>query len=304
MDKRPWPLRVMYYGLAVLLVLLAVGPALWLLNVALQPSSVALGDGKTRAYTLGEVTNPKHYTLDNFRGAMELPRPKPGEAERTWGETVQRSWDRGLLRPVVNSILVTAVQTGLNVLLAALAAYPLARMRFRGRDTLFVIVLATLMVPEQVVVVPMFVTVVGLGLFDTLAAVVIPSAVSAFGIYLCRQAFLSIPLELEEAARIDGAGALRTWWHVMLPLARPTLATLAVFSMIGAWSSLLWPLIVLQDERKMTLPVAINQLLSVFGDNVRLAYAGSVLALVPMVVMYLVMQKWLERGLLGGAVKG
>lgn len=111
-------------------------------------------------------------------------------------------------------------------------------------------------------------------------------------------------MEMEEAARIDGAGALRTWWHVMLPITRPTLATLAVFSMIGAWSSLLWPLIVLQSEGKQTLPVAINQLLSVFGDNVRLAYAASVMALVPMVLVYVVMQKWLQRGILSGAVKG
>ena len=251
---------------------LAVGPALWLLNVALQPADVGLSS----------LTPPSRWTLSNFAGAAAAG---------------------GIWRAMFNSFLVTAVQTALNVVLAALAAYPLARMRFRGRDTLFVLVLATLMVPEQVIVVPLFVTISDLHLYDTLVAVFLPFSVTAFGIYLCRQAFLGVPLALEEAARLDGADALRVWWHVMLPLIRPTLATLAVFSVIGAWSNLLWPLIVLQRDANMTLPVAINQLLSVFATNVRWAYAASVMALVPMVLVYLLMQRWLTRGLLAGAVK-
>lgn len=298
-TRRPIFLTLWYYAVAILLVVLAVGPALWLLNVALQPTTVSVS-GTTVSYGLGDLTHPRDYTLVNFAGAMDLPK----DGTLTLSEKWNRAWDRGLLRPLVNSIFVTAIQATLNVFLAALCAYPLARMEFRGKGILFVTILATLMVPEQVIVIPMFVTVVDMGLYDTLAAVIIPGCVTAFGVYLCRQSFLAIPLELEEAARIDGAGALRVWWHVMLPLTRPTLATLAVFSMIGAWSNLLWPLIVLQSERKMTLPVAINQLLSTFGDNVRLAYAASVLALVPMVVIYILMQRWLQRGMLAGAVKG
>lgn len=272
MTQRPAYLVAGYYVLAALLVLLAVGPAIWLVNVAVQPTDVALD----------RITPISKMTDQNFRGALE-----------------QNLW-----RPIVNSIIVTVIQTSLNVLLAALAAYPLARMKFRGRSTLFVLILATLMVPEQVIVIPLFVTIIDLNLADTLIAVFLPFSVTAFGIYLCRQAFLAIPLDVEEAARIDGAGALRVWWHVMLPLTRPTLATLAVFSMIGAWSNLLWPLIVLQDDRKYTLPVAITQLMSTFAANERYAYAASVLALVPMLVMYIVMQRWLQRGILAGAVKG
>ncbi len=273
MNRRPLWLDIAYVLLGGLLAWLAIGPALWLANVALQPVDVGID----------EVTPPDRYTLSNFAGAASAG---------------------GLWRPLLNSVIVTVAQTALNVLLAALAAYPLARMRFRGRGTLFVIVLATLMVPEQVIVVPLFVTISDLGLYDTLAAVVLPFSVTAFGIYLCRQAFLSIPASLEEAARIDGASALAVWWHVMLPLARPTLATLAVFSAIGAWSNLLWPLIVLQRDSNATLPVAINGLLSVFATNLRFAYAASVMALVPMVIFYLLMQRWLTRGLLAGAVKG
>lgn len=258
---------------SIVLAALAIGPAIWLLAVAVSDSTVPLN----------RLPAPGQMTAQNFEGAW------------TAG---------GLLRPFINSVIVTVAQATLNVTLAALAAYPLARMSFRGRDTVFVLILATLMIPEQVIVVPLFRTVVQMGLYDTLAAVVIPFSVTAFGIYLCRQAFVSIPKELEEAAQIDGANALTTWRHVMLPLAAPTLATLGVFSVIGAWSNLLWPLIVLQEQHNYTLPVALNQLMGIFAANIRYAYAGSVLALIPMVIMYIAMQRWLQRGLLAGAVKG
>lgn len=273
LQRRSPLLVVVLASAAIALALLAIGPAFWLLAVAASDSTVPLN----------QLPRPAQLTMHNFRSA----------------------WTGGsLFRPFVNSLIVTLVQATLNVLLAALAAYPLARMSFRGRDAIFVLILATLMIPEQVVVVPLFRTVVNLGLYDTLAAVVIPFAVSAFGIYLCRQAFVSIPKELEEAAQIDGASALTTWRQVMLPLAAPTLATLFVFSVIGAWSNLLWPLIVLQEQHNYTLPVALNQLLGVFATNVRYAYAASVLALIPMIVVYVAMQRWLQRGLLAGAVKG
>jgi putative chitobiose transport system permease protein len=273
MARRPAMLSVLLYAAAALLAAVAIGPALWLAAVAVSDPTVPLN----------RMPGPSQLTTDNFSGA----------------------WKAGSLwRPLVNSVLVTVTQALLNVLLAALAAYPLARMRFPGRDTLFLIILATLMIPEQVIVVPLFRTAVGLGLYDTLAGVVIPFAVSAFGVYLCRQAMVSIPKEMDEAAAIDGASALQVWRHVMLPLSAPTLATLGVFSVIGAWSNLLWPLIVLQDQSNYTLPVALNQLLGLFAANIRYAYAGSVLALIPMVLMYIAMQRWLQRGLLAGAVKG
>lgn len=273
MNKRPAWLSVLMYALVVVLAVVAIGPCVWLVAVALSPTDVPMN----------RLPGPGDLTTANFQGV--------------WNEA-------GLGRALVNSLLVTVSQAVLNVLLAALAAYPLARMRFRGRSVIFVLILSTMMIPEQVIVVPLFRTIVGMGLYDTLIAVVLPFSVTAFGIFLCRQSFMSIPMALEEAARIDGAGAFKIWWHVMLPLARPALATLAVFSVIGAWSNLLWPLIVLQEQSQFTLPVAINQLLSVFATNVRYAYAGSVLAIIPVLVFYLLAQRWLIRGLLSGAVKG
>ena len=263
----------MLYTATALLVVLAIGPALWLVAISFS----------TNQTPLHSLPRPNELTTQNYAGA----------------------WREGrLLLPFANSILVTAAHALLNVLLAALAAFPLARMTFRGRDTIFVIILATLMIPEQVMVVPLFRTVVNLNLYDTLAAVVIPFSVSAFGIFLVRQAMLGIPRELEEAAQIDGASSLHVWWHVMIPLATPALATLAVFSIIGSWSNLLWPLIVLQSPQNVTLPVRINELISEHATNIRWFYAASVLALVPMIVMYVAMQRWLQRGLLAGAVKG
>lgn len=272
-TTRPVWLRVLMYAGALALMVLAVGPAVWLVGIALSDNTVPIS----------RLPGPGEMTLDNFSGA----------------------WREGnLLRALINSVLVTVAQTVLNVVLAALAAYPLARMKFRGRGLVFVLVLSTLMVPEQVIVVPLFRTVVAMGLYDTLIAVVLPFSVTAFGVYLCRQAFLAIPDELEEAARLDGANAWQIWRHVMLPLTGPTLATLAVFSVIGAWSNLLWPLIVLQESEKLTLPVALNQLLGVFASNQRYAYAGAVLAVVPVVVFYIVAQRALRGGVLAGAVKG
>ena len=271
--RRPAWLEVLLYVGAVSLMLLALGPAVWLLGTA----------GSQNTVPLNRLPGPGETTLQNFSGA--------------WREA-------NLLRALVNSVLVTVVQTGLNVVLAALAAYPLARMRFPGRGLVFVMILATIMVPEQVIIVPLFRTVVGMGLYDTLIAVVLPFSVTAFGIYLCRQAFLTIPDELEEAARLDGAHALQIWRHVMLPLTGPTLATLAVFSVIGAWSNLLWPLIVLQSREQFTLPVALNQLMGVFATNQRYAFAGAVLAVLPVVLFYVLAQRFLRGGIMAGAVKG
>lgn len=256
---------------AVVLVVVAVGPAIYLAAIAVQPPG-------------GSLSHPfSGFTLNNFLTAWR---------------------DGEMAIPLINSCIVTLLRAACNVILAAMAAYPLARMQFRGKRLIFGLLLCTMMVPEQVVLIPMFRIVVGMGLYDTLIAVVLPFAVSALGIFMCRQAFMAVPASLEEAARIDGAGALRIWWHVMLPLTAPTLATLAIFSVIGAWSELLWPLIVVQSQSNITLPVAVNMLLGTFSTNIRAAYAGAVLALIPIVVVFLLMQRFMKPEMFGGAVKG
>jgi putative chitobiose transport system permease protein len=270
-ERRPLSLVAGMYVVAALLTALAIGPALWLIVIALQPA--------------GTSSSSIRFTpsLANFK-------------------TVVR--DGNLLLPMMNSIIVTLARAAANVLLAALAAYPLARMNFRGKNLVLLLILATMMVPEQVIVVPMFRTVVQLGLYDTLLAAIIPMAVSGFGIFMVRQAMLAVPTSLEEAARIDGAGPVRIWWHIMLPLSAPTLATLALFSVIAAWSDLLWPVIVLQSQHNYTLPVAVNELMGAFSTNLRLAYAGAVLALVPIIIAFLASQRFFKPQIFAGAVKG
>ena len=271
MTRRPHWLIAIIIAAGVLLAALAIGPTIWLASIALQKPGRDLNSVSTDV------------TFANFMAA----------------------WEKGRLAgPLINSLLTTVLRAALNVLLAALAAYPLARMTFRGRDTLFMLVLATMMIPDQVILVPLFRIVAGLGMYDTLAALVVPFGVSALGIFMCRQAFLQIPASMDEAARIDGATAPMIWWHIIIPLSAPTLATLALFSIIGAWSDLLWPLVVLQSRHNYTLPVAINELTGVFNTNLRLAYAAAVLALVPILGAFLAVQRWFRPQLFAGAVKG
>lgn len=270
-TRRPTWATLLLYASAAMFVLLAIGPAIWLLRVALQPS------GTDMSSLSGGVT------LRNFALA----------------------WDQGKLAgPLFNSVLSTIARTFLNVLLAALAAYPLSRMHFKGRDLLFVAILATMMIPEQVILVPMFRTVVRMGMADSLMALVIPMSVTAFGIFMCRQAFMQIPASLEEAARIDGATSWQIFWKIVIPVSAPMLATLALFSIIASWSDLLWPLLILTSRENYTLPVAVNELLGQFSTNLRLAYAGSVLALIPIIVVFILSQRWLKPQMMAGAVKG
>ena len=285
LERRPGWWIAAIYATALVVVALAVGPAIWLVLGAFQPAGGDVGDPVSSLVlgVEGDGADRQRATLENFGAA--------------WG-------GGDLARPLINSVIVTAARTTLGVLLAALAAYPLARMSFAGRRILFLVILATTMIPEQVIVVPMFKIASGLGLFDSLAGAVIPFAVSAFGVFLCMQAFEQVPHELEEAARMDGASTLRIWWNVMLPLSAPTLATLALFSIIGAWSDLLWPLVILQSESNFTLPVKINEMLGLFSTNPRVAYAASVLALLPIIAFFLIMQHWLRPSLFAGAVKG
>lgn len=295
-DRRPAWLSGVLTICAALLAGLAIGPAVLLVLISLQPAggdmSSLKGAGEFVSHTLtGAPVDPATGQALAYKGATT--------------RNFQDAWEKGnLAGPMVNSVIVTATRAVCNVLLAALAAYPLARMKFKGRSWVFVLILATMMIPDQVIVVPMFRTVVQMGLADTLIGVIIPFSVSALGITMCKQAFEQIPASLEEAARIDGASTLQVWWHVMLPLSAPTLATLALFSVIGAWSELLWPLVVLQESKNYTLPVAVNQLLGEFAGNVRLAYAGAVLSLVPIVVVFVLSQRFLKPQMFAGGVKG
>jgi putative chitobiose transport system permease protein len=255
---------------------LTVGPFLWLLVTALK-------GGAENIFAYPPSLWPAQPTLDNFKQVWEAV---------PFG------------RYFFNSVLVAVVSVALNLVLASLAAFPLARMRFRGRESFFVVILATMMIPLPVIMIPLFILSQRLGLLNSYSGLILPTAVSAFGIFLMRQAFLAIPREIEEAAVIDGASPWQVFWQVMLPLTKPSLATLAIFVFVGSWGDFLWPLIVLKDPDLYTLPVGISYLAGTFSANWRLIAAGSVLSIIPIVAVFIGLQRFFIGGQTAGAVKG
>jgi putative chitobiose transport system permease protein len=204
----------------------------------------------------------------------------------------------------LNSTIIALLTVSINLLFCSLAAYPLARLNFQGRDLIFAGVVSTIMIPFQIVMIPLYVLAVKLGLRNTYLGVILPGLASAFGIFLLRQAFQGVPKELEEAARIDGCSELGIWWHVMIPAVRPALATLAIFVFIGAWSDFLWPLIVLDRPEYYTLPLGVAKLASTLDLNWRLIAAGSVISIAPIVLLFLFLQRYIIPTDAGSGVKG
>ena len=205
---------------------------------------------------------------------------------------------------LINSTIVSVLAVVANLLFCSLAAYPLARMRFAGRGLVLALVVATILIPFQVVMIPLYLLMVQLGLRNTLMALVIPQAATAFGLYLLRQSFLAVPVELEEAARIDGCSKLGEWWNLMIPAARADLITLAMFVFIGTWSDFLWPLVILDDPGLYTLPLGLQQLASSFSLDWRVVAAGAVVSILPVLVLFVLLQRFILPSASSDAVKG
>jgi sn-glycerol 3-phosphate transport system permease protein len=200
------------------------------------------------------------------------------------------------------------IQTGLIVVgqlvTAILAGYAFAFLRFPFKRTLFIVFLATLMVPFEITIVTNLQTINTLGWYDTFAALAVPFLATGFGAFLLRQTFLQLPKDLQDAAKLDGYGHLRFLTRVAVPLARPTIAALAVFSFLSAWNQYLWPLLVTKDDRLRTVQIGLKQLRATSVDQVNVTFAGAVIAFIPLVILLLIFQKQLVRGLTAGAVKG
>jgi len=207
-------------------------------------------------------------------------------------------------RWMVNSLLVAVVSTGLQVLTSAMAAYAFTRFVFRGRDLLFTLYLATMMVPIQVLLVPLFIEMRMLGLVDSYPALILPLIASPFGVFLLRQALLTLPRELEEAAFVDGANHWMVFSRIVLPNAKPALATFAVFAFMASWNSFLWPLVIVSSESMMTLPLGLASLHGRYATAWNLVMAGSTLSLLPIVAVYLVAQRYVVQGVAQSGLKG
>ena len=210
----------------------------------------------------------------------------------------------GIARQIVNSALISAFATVLSLLFNLVAGYAFAKLRFAGRDATFRALLGALVIPGQVAMMPLFLMLKQMGLVNTYAGALVPWLASVFGIFLVRQYALSIPEELLEAARIDGAGELHIFTTIVLPLLKPIVVTLAVLTFLGSWNDFMWPLIVLTDRELQTLPVALAGLSREHVQDTELMMAGSVVTVLPVLVLFLVLQRHYMQGLLMGSVKG
>ncbi|MFG2626455.1 carbohydrate ABC transporter permease [Streptomyces sp. NPDC048473] len=210
----------------------------------------------------------------------------------------------GFGRVLLNSVGIAVVHTALSSLISAMCGYGLAKYRFRGRGLLLGAVLATMMIPFQVLLVPLFQMMASVGWIDSYQAVVLPFLANSFGILLMRQGFVDFPDELLESARIDGSGELRTFYQVVLPCVRPQLGALVIFTFMAQWNSFIWPLLMLNSEDKYTVPVALNTLTGLSHVDYSGLMLGSLLATLPLMALFLLFQRQFVAGLLGGAVKG
>jgi multiple sugar transport system permease protein len=200
-------------------------------------------------------------------------------------------------RYLLNTTIVSVTVTALEVVTSSLAAYSFARLQFPGRDRLFLLYLGTLMIPGQVTIIPNFLLMSFLGWINSYAALIIPAAFTAFGTFLLRQFFLSIPYELEQAARIDGCGYFGIYRHIILPLSGPALATLAIFSFTAQWNSFLWPLIVTNSDNFRTLTVGLSYFQDEYATQFNYMMAGSVLNIIPILIVFLLLQRYFVRGI-------
>ena len=205
---------------------------------------------------------------------------------------------------LLNSVIVAAFSTTLQVLTSAMAAYAFARLKFKGRDLLFLVYLATLMIPFQATIVPLFVEMRFLGFVNSYPGLILPTIASAFGTFLLRQAFLGLPYDLEEAAFMDGASHWMVFRKIVLPLSKPALATFAIFAFMASWNSFLWPLVVISSQDLMTLPVGLANLHGRYTTAWNLVMAGATISVIPILAVYLAAQKHVIRSVALSGIKG
>lgn len=267
--------RALINGLLLGATAIALFPLLWMLSVSFMPAGAASA--------LPPPLLPAHATLDNYRTLF---------------------LHAGMGRYLMNSLAVSSAITLLSLIFNLMAGYAFAKLRFAGREQLFQLLLGALVIPAQVAMLPLFLLLKYIGLVNSYAGVVMPAMATVFGIFLVRQYARGIPDELLEAARIDGASELRIFGQIVLPLLKPIIVTLAIFTFLGAWNDFMWPLIVLTGQEHYTLPLGLASLAREHAQDTELMMAGSVITVLPVLVLFLAMQRYYLEGLLLGSVKG
>jgi multiple sugar transport system permease protein len=263
------------HALLLLIAVITLTPLIWMVAASLMPS----GD----ANTIPPPLLPRRVTFDHY---------------------VELFTRLHLARSLFNSTFVAVASTISSVLLNGMAGYAFAKLRFQGREKVFQMLVVALVIPAQVGMLPLFLLLKSMGLVNTMMGVIIPGMTSVFGIFMVRQFALGIPDDLLDAARIDGASEFRIFWTVVLPVLTPILATLAVVTFLGQWNDFMWPLIVLSDDTKYTLPVALANLVGEHVQDTELMMAGSVLTVLPVLFVFLALQRFYMRGMMQGSIKG
>lgn len=252
-----------------------VAPFAWMLSTALKTGE--------NTFVIPPQWIPSHPTLRNFKDVTQL---------------------FPMMHFLGNSLFVSVVGTLGQLLVCSMAAYVFARMEFRGRDVIFLLYLGTLMIPQQVTLTPLFILMKNLGWANTYKALILPGMFSAFGTFLMRQNFMTIPRSLEEAAFIDGAGHLTVFFKIIMPLSKISLAALSIFAFMGTWNDFLWPLIITSDINHMTLPLGLSSLQGRYTTNWNLLMAGTLISVVPILIVYLFAQKYFIKGVTMSGIKG
>lgn len=270
--------RVLLYAAMTAAAVLFIAPVVWMLVMSVLPES--------EIFQPVPHWWPQHPTLSNYLGLL------------------QRAEEAPVTRWFFNSVLVSLVGTFAYLLLSSMAAYAFARLSFPGRDALFFAVLATLVIPGQVTIIPVFLILQKLGWFNTYYALIVPGLSGVFGVFLLRQFFLTIPRELEEAAVIDGCSTGGIYRQIILPLGKPALATLGIFSFLGAWNDFMLPLIAVNETEMRTLPVGLMIFLGRYSMQYGLVMAAAAVATVPVILAFLIFQRHIVRGVVLTGLKG
>jgi multiple sugar transport system permease protein len=274
-QQRERMTRALLYALLILGAVLALLPMVWMVSASLMPSG--------EASTYPPHFFPTRLTLEHYAALFGR---------------------LNLGRYLLNSTFVALVVTFTSLAINSMAGYAFAKLRFRGRERLFRLLSTGLVLPVQVAMLPLFLLLKNLGLINTYWGVIIPGMASIFGIFLVRQYTLSIPDEMLDAARVDGASELRIFWSIVVPGIVPILATLSIWTFLATWNDFMWPLIVLSDESHYTLPVALANLSGEHVQDTELMMAGSVLTVIPVMLVFLFLQRYYIQGVMAGSVKG
>jgi len=265
---------IVLYAALIVIAVVTLAPLFWMVSASFMPSG--------QASTFPPPFLPKEFTLEHYSSLFTR---------------------MNLARYLFNSAFLALAVTGISLAFNSMAGYAFAKYRFRGRDSLFKLLVASMVIPAQVTMLPLFLMLNKMGVVNTYLGVIIPGMAGIFGIFLIRQFALSIPDSLIEAARMDGAGDFRIYWSLILPLCRPVLITLAIFTFMGTWNDFLWPLIVMTDDAMYTLPVALANLSLEHVQDTELIMAGSVMTIAPVLVLFAAVQKYYIRGIMACGLK-